>query len=158
MPKIIVVYFSKTGNTKKMAELVAQGAQGQKGEVVVKPVQEMTSQELLSYDGIIIGSPTYYGSMAWEIKRLLDESVAFHGDLYGKVGGAFSSAANIGGGNETVILDILNGMLIHGMIIQGTHKGDHYGPVSIGKPDARVERQCKALGQRVAELVCKICD
>jgi len=158
MPKIIVVYFSKTGNTKKMAELVAQGAQGQKVEVVVKPVQEMTSQELLSYDGIIIGSPTYYGSMAWEIKRLLDESVAFHGDLYGKVGGAFSSAANIGGGNETVILDILNGMLIHGMIIQGTHKGDHYGPVSIGKPDARVERQCKALGQRVAELVCKICD
>lgn len=153
MAKIIIIYYSRTGNTKKMAQLVEQGVKSQKVDVVLKEAAEANAEELIKYDGIIMGSPTYYGSMAYEIKKLLDESVSFHGRLEGKIGGAFSSAANIGGGNETTILDILNAMLIHGMIIQGTSQGDHYGPVSIGAPDSRVERQCKALGERVAKLV-----
>ena len=152
MAKVLIIYYSKTGNTKKMAELVEEGVRSEKIDVALKDASKVKAKELLEYDGIIMGSPTYYGSMAYEIKKLLDESVSFHGELEGKVGGAFSSAANIGGGNETTILDILNGMLIHGMIIQGTSKGDHYGPVSIGSPDSRVEKQCKALGQRVARL------
>ncbi len=116
-------------------------------------MQEIKAEELLNYEGIIIGSPTYYGGMAYQIKQLLDESVEFHGDLQGKVGGAFSSSANIGGGNETTILDIINAMLIHGMIVQGTATGDHYGPVAIGSPDSRASRQSKQLGQRIAKLV-----
>jgi multimeric flavodoxin WrbA len=63
------------------------------------------------------GSPTYYGTMAWELKKLLDESVKFHGKLRGKVGGAFTSSANVGGGNETTVLDILKALLIHGMVV-----------------------------------------
>ena len=94
--------------------------------------------------------------MASEVKRLLDESVSFHGSLDGKVGGAFSSSANIGGGNETAILDILNAMLIHGMIIQGDPSGDHYGPVSINKPDKRVEAQCQRYGKRIAKLIKRV--
>ena len=109
--------------------------------------------ELLQYGAIIIGSPTYYGSMCFEVKKLLDESVKFHGKLDGKIGAAFSSSANIGGGNETTILDILNAMLIHGMIIQGDPQGDHYGPVAIGAPDARAAKQCVRLGSRVAQLL-----
>ena len=153
MKKIIIVYYSKTGNTKKMAELVEEGAKSEKAEITVKDAGRVKAEELLDYDGIIIGSPTYYGSMAARIKELFDESVKFHGRLKGKVGAAFSSARNIGGGNETTILDILNAMLIHGMIIQGDPSGDHYGPVSIGAPDARATKQCRALGQRVARLV-----
>lgn len=153
MAKVIIIYYSRGGNTKKMAKLVEEGVKSGKADVVVKDVSSVKADELLDYDGIIIGSPTYYGSMAAGIKQLLDESVKFHGRLEGKVGAAFSSAANIGGGNETTILDILNAMLIHGMVIQGNSKGDHYGPVSIGSPDGRVEKQCKDLGQRVAKLV-----
>lgn len=153
MAKILIVYYSRSGNTKKMAELVEQGAKAEKVEVVLKEAEKTKADEFLKFDGIIIGSPTYYGSMAYQIKKLLDESVSFHGSLEGKIGGAFSSAANIGGGNETTISDILNAMLIHGMIIQGTSQGDHYGPVSIGAPDSRVEKQCKALGRRVARLL-----
>jgi len=156
MAKVLIVYYSRSGNTKKMAELVEQGAKAEKVETVLKEAGKTKADEFLDYDGIIIGSPTYYGSMAYQIKKLLDESVSFHGDLEGRIGGAFSSAANIGGGNETTISDILNSMLIHGMIIQGTSQGDHYGPVSIGAPDSRVERQCRALGQRVARLVKKL--
>ena len=152
MANVIVIYYSQTGNTRKMADFVADGVRAKDAEVTLKKVQDVKAEELLDYDGIIIGSPTYYGSMAWQVKKFLDESVSFHGELEGKAGGAFTSAANIGGGNETTISDILNAMLIHGMVIQGAAQGDHYGPVSIGEPNNRVEGQCKALGQRVAVL------
>ena len=156
MAKILIIYYSRTGNTEKMAKLVEEGIKGQKIDVILKEVSKVRAEELLEYDGIIIGSPTYYGAMSAEIKKLLDESVAYHGELEGKIGGAFSSAANIGGGNETTVLSILNAMLIHGMIIQGAHHGDHYGPVSVNEPDTRVERQCKALGKRLANLVLSL--
>ncbi len=153
MAKILVVYFSSTGNTKKMAESIGEGIKKEGLDMVIKDVKDTDAQELLKYDGIMIGSPTYYGTMAAEIKRLLDESVQFHGRLEGKIGAAFSSSANIGGGNETTILDILNAMLIHGMIIQGDPQGDHYGAVAIGSPDSRATKQCLRLGLRVAKLV-----
>ncbi|MCX7910256.1 MAG: flavodoxin domain-containing protein [Endomicrobia bacterium] len=156
MAKILIIYYSETGNTKKMAELIAEGIKEEKVDVVIKNVEDTQAKELLEYDGIIIGSPTYYGLPAYQIKKLLDESVAFHGSLEGKIGGAFSSSANIGGGNETTIMAILQAMLIHGMIVKGTSKGDHYGPVSIGKPDSRVERQSKAYGRMIAQLVKKL--
>lgn len=156
MAKILIVYYSETGNTKKMAELIAEGVKEEKVDVVVKDVEDTNAKELLGYDGIIIGSPTYYGLPAYQIKKLLDESVAFHGSLEGKIGGAFTSSGNIGGGNETTIMAIIEAMLIHGMIVKGTSKGDHYGPVSIGKPDARVEKQCRDYGKMIASLVKKI--
>lgn len=122
----------------------------------LKDVKDVSVDELLKYEGIVMGSPCYYGTMACEIKKLIDDSVKFHGRLNGNVGAAFCSSANIGGGNESTILDILNAMLIHGMIIQGIPKGDHYGPVSIGIPDERVVKQCVNLGLRVARLVKRL--
>ncbi|NQT84000.1 NAD(P)H-dependent oxidoreductase [bacterium] len=154
--KVLILYYSRTGNTKQMAELVTEGARDAGGEVILKDVGDAKAEELLDYDAIVIGSPVYYGSMAGEIKKLLDESVKFHGQLEGKVGAAFSSSANIGGGNETTILDILDALLIHGMVVQGNSAGDHYGPVSIGAPDERVEKQCRVLGKRVVALTDKL--
>ena len=157
MPKVLVLYYSRTGTTEKMAALVAQGAKNSGADVTCKKVQEVSDpKELLDFDAIVMGSPTYYGLMAAEMKALLDKSVRFHGKLEGKVGGAFASAANIGGGNETTIRGILDALLIHGMVVQGAPGGDHYGPVSIGAPDARVEEQCKALGERVTRLAAKL--
>ncbi|MFH1305853.1 MAG: flavodoxin family protein [Candidatus Omnitrophota bacterium] len=156
--KLAVVYYSGTGNTEAMARLVAEGAeQGAKDiQVDTEKIDNFPARKALEYDGLIIGSPTYYGSMAYQVKKFFDDSVSFHGKLTGKIGGAFSSAANIGGGNETTVAGILNAMLIHGMIIQGTASGDHYGPIAIGAPDARVEKQCRELGTRVAKLVEKL--
>ncbi|MFH1878413.1 MAG: NAD(P)H-dependent oxidoreductase [Candidatus Omnitrophota bacterium] len=158
MSKIAVIYYSRSGNTRAMAELISSGAESERGiQVDVIPVEDFPPERALEYDGLIIGSPTYYGTMSYQIKKFFDDSVAFHGRLSGKVGAAFSSAANVGGGNETTITDILNALLIHGMIIQGSFKGDHYGPVSIGAPDKRVEKQCRDLGRMVAALVGKVC-
>jgi len=156
MKKIAIIYYSRSGNTKSMAKLIEKGVKTESGvDVEVMSAEEFSVDSMREYDGFIVGSPVYYGSMAYQIKQIFDESVKFHGQLAGKVGAAFSSAANIGGGNETTILEILNAMLIHGMIVQGIEKGDHYGPVSIGTPDARVEKQCQALGERAARLVKK---
>lgn len=157
MKNMAVVYYSRGGNTKKMAEIIAEGARKEKDvKVDLFDIKDFKPEEALKYDALVIGSPTYYGSMAHEIKKFFDDSVSFHGKLSGKVGAAFSSAANIGGGNETTINDILNAMLIHGMIVQGSYTGDHYGAVSIGAPDARAEKQCRELGVRTAVLVKKL--
>jgi len=156
MAGALVIYYSRSGNTKKMAESIVEGMKNEGLNAVLKDVKDIKAAELLEYQAIIIGSPTYYGTMAAEIKKLLDQSVQFHGKLEGKIGAAFDSSANIAGGNETTILDILNAMLIHGMIIQGDPKGDHYGPVAIGAPDARSIKECLRLGSRVANLLKKL--
>lgn len=153
MHKALIIYYSRTGNTKKMAELIAEGIKKEEVDAVLKDVKDVSADELLKYDGLVIGSPTYYGSMAAEIKKLLDDSVKFHAKLEGKCGAAFSSSANIAGGNETTILDILNAFLIHGMIIQGDSQGDHYGAVAIGSPDARSTKECLRSGSRFAKLI-----
>ncbi|MBN2120724.1 MAG: flavodoxin domain-containing protein [Candidatus Omnitrophica bacterium] len=151
--KVLVAYYSRTGTTKKMAEIISNSLKEQDLEVVLASVEKVKPKDLLSFEGIIIGSPTYYGTLSFEVKKLLDESVAFHGSLDGKAGGAFSSAANIAGGNETTVLSILEAMLIHGMIIQGDPKGDHYGPVAIGEVDKRAQTNCIRFAKRFAQLL-----
>ncbi len=156
MANVLVIYTSVSGNTEEMARLVSDGAEKAGADVTLKRVEDTDPAELLDYDATIIGSPTYYGAPAAPVRKLFDDSVKYHGQLEGKVGAAFSSSANIGGGNETTILTILQSMLIHGMIIRGNSKGDHYGPVSINAPDIRVEQQCRELGRRTAELADKM--
>lgn len=156
MAKGLVVYYSRTGHTKAMAEIIAQAMNDADLSTDLKTVDEVKAEDMLGYDAIVMGSPTYYGQMAWQLKKIIDESVVFHGKLDGKIGAAFSSAANIGGGNETTILGIIDAMIISGMIVVGDPRGDHYGPVSIGKPDDRVIKQCKRRGQRIAALTKKL--
>jgi NAD(P)H dehydrogenase (quinone) len=156
MAKALVCYYSRTGNTKKMAVRIAEVLESEGLEVVLKKVQDTGARELLDYDCLVFGSPTYYGTMAWETKKLIDESVKFHGKLRGRVGGAFTSSANVGGGNETTVLDILKAFLIHGMVLIGDHQGDHYGPVAIGKPDARAFRSADSYARNLARLAKKL--
>ncbi len=156
MAKGLVIYYSRSGNTKQMAEMLAKSMNEGGLETECKDISKVKVDDLLKYEALVIGSPTYYGSMAAQIKQLFDDGVVKHGQLDGKVGAAFSSAANIGGGNETTILDILHAMIINGMVIQGDPQGDHYGPVSIGKPDQRVEKLCARWGKRIAQITNKL--
>jgi NAD(P)H dehydrogenase (quinone) len=156
MPKGLVVFYSKTGNTRQMAETIGQAMTERGLPTTVKEVSQTAIADLAAADAIVIGSPVYYGQMAAAIKAFLDESVSKHGRLDGKVGAAFSSSANIGGGNETTVLSILGAMMVHGMIIQGDPQGDHYGPVAIGKPDERTLAQCRQKGHRIADLTRRL--
>jgi NAD(P)H dehydrogenase (quinone) len=157
MARILVTYYTRSGHTQALGEVVRDGAAAVEGaEVDFKPIAEVEAGDLPTYDGIIIGSPVYYGTMAWEVKKLIDESVSFHGKLEGKVGGAFCTSANLAGGNETTILDILNAMLVHGMIVQGCCRGDHYGAVGINAPDERAIRLGGKFGAMLAALAVRL--
>lgn len=152
----IVIYYSRSGNTKTMAQTIAEAMNKAGLPTQCKSVAEAKVDDVLAADAIVVGSPTYYGRAASQIAAFFDETVNKHGKLDGKIGGAFASSANIGGGNETTVLEIINTMLIHGMTVQGDPQGDHYGPVSINKPDDRVISQCQRRGKRIAELTLKL--
>ena len=157
MPKVIVVYDSRSGNTEKAAALVAEGVNGVAGiDCALKKVDGATLDDLLDADGIIIGSPTYYGTMSGKMKQLLDESVELHGRLEGKVGAAFTSSGGTASGAETTILSILEAFLIHGMIVQGTPRAQHYGLAVVGAPDEEEKELCREFGARIGKLVAKI--
>ena len=156
MARALVCYYSRTGNTKKMAVRMADVLRDEGLDVDLKKVEDISPPDLLEYHCLVFGSPTYYGSMASEVKKLFDDSVKFHGKLRGKVGGAFSSSANVGGGNETTILDILKAFLIHGMVLQGVYRGDHYGPVGVGRPDKRALESCDEYAKNLASLTKKL--
>ena len=157
MARVLIVYHSRAGSTAGMAEYVAEGAREVRGaEVEVRKVADVDPKALVDYDAIICGSPTYYGLMAAEMKQFFDRSVAIHGQLEGKVGGAFTSSANLAGGNETAILSMLQAMLIHGMVVRGTSQRDHYGPVALGKADERAIGECRKLGRNVASLAVRL--
>jgi len=152
MVKVLIAYFSQSGNTEAMARLVGEGVKEAGARVELKRVADVSMDDLLAADAIVIGSPTYYGTMAAQVKELLDRSVEIHGQLEGKAGGAFSSAGGPGGGQQTAVVDILAALLIHGMVLQGDPSGDHYGPVAVGAPDPRSADSCRRWGRRLAAL------
>ena len=156
MSTVLILYYSRSGNTEEMAKAVEEGVKSEGVRVVRKKVTRANLKDLLKADGIILGSPNYYGTMAAEMKAFIDKSVQYHGKLEGKVGGAFSSGGGLGGGVETTVLDMVKALLIHGMVIQGDPRGSHYGTVSIGKPNAAAKKECKQLGERVARLVKRL--
>ncbi len=156
MPKALVCYYTRSRNTEKMAVRIAEVLNDKGLEADLRKAEDVKPAELLGYDCLIFGSPTYYGTMAWPLKKLIDDSVKHHGKLRGKVGGAFTSSGNRAGGNETTVLDILKALLIHGMIVQGDHQGDHYGPAAIGKPDEKALKSCEKYAAKLAALTNKL--
>jgi len=154
--KILVVYDSRTGNTEKMAHAVAEGVRGAGVEPVVRKVDEANADELLGVQGLILGSPVYYGLPTAKIKAFIDESVKFHGKLEGMVGGAFCSAGGTHTGSETTIMALLEALMVHGMVVQGTSAKNHYGAASVGAPDDDDVEVCHRMGERLAKLVKKL--
>ncbi len=151
MSKILIVYYSRSGNTERLAKAVAEGVREGGGNPSLKSVDEVDINELPDYDGIIAGSPVYYGSMAAELKKFFDESVMVRRKLFNKIGAAFATGAHRTGGKETTLISILQAMLINGMVVVGDpiETGGHYG--AAGSDDVGL-KEGRALGKRVAEL------
>ena len=151
MVRMLVGYYSRSGHTKRMAEEIAKAAEEAGAKVDLLNVEQVDIKSLPDYDCIAMGSPTYYGQMAAEVKEFFDKSVKMHGKLAGRLGGGFASSGARAGGNETTVLSILQAWLIHGMLVSGTAGSDHYGPVSVGKPDAEALKSCAEYGRRLVE-------
>jgi len=154
---VLILYYSKSGNTEKMAKLVAEGVQSVPGVApVLKTTQEVTKEDFVNAAGIIAGSPVYFGIMAADLKRVFDEFVGVRKQMESKVGAAFATSGFWAGGNETTLVSIIQCMLIYGMIVVGDPMSatGHYGAVSVAAPDENAADTARKLGVRVAEL-CK---
>jgi len=157
--KILVMYYSKTGNTKKLAEAIAKGVKEVKGvECELKSTSEVTREDFVSSDGIIAGSPVYFGTMAAKMKEVFDKFVGVRRKMGDKVGAAFATSGDESGGKETTIMSIIQAMLIYGMIIVGDplDASGHYGVACTGAPDKETADNAAKLGKRVAILVKKL--
>jgi len=101
MKKILIAYFSLTGNTQKMAEYIAEGARISGRQVTIKKVSDIKGvEELAGYDGYIFGSPTYHRDMAEPVKTFL--FLVRKANLEGKLGGAFGSYTHDGNAPEMI--------------------------------------------------------
>jgi NAD(P)H dehydrogenase (quinone) len=156
---VLVLYYSKTGNTRKFAEFVAEGVKSVSGmDAVMKSTQEVTKDDFVNAAGIIAGSPVYFGVMAADLKRVFDEFVGVRKQMENKVGAAFATSGFWAGGNETTIMSIIQCLLIYGMIIVGDPMSatGHYGATSVAAPDDKASDTARKLGARVAELCKKL--
>jgi|Deesub1362B_J571_1020462.scaffolds.fasta_scaffold00001_849 NAD(P)H dehydrogenase (quinone) len=156
MGKIIICYFSKTGSVKEMATILKNRLEENGMSVTMKRVSEINVEELIHYDCILVGSPTYYGSMAGEVKSFLDKTVNLHGELEGKIGGAFTSCAFWGGGHDLALMEINQVLLVHGMIIKGFCRECYFGVVSKGSPDENTKQKLYEYADGISELVKRL--
>ena len=140
-PFILVLYYSRHGATRRLAELIAQGIDGTSGvrarlrtvppvavttEVATPPVPESGSpyaelSDLEDCAGLALGSPTRFGNMAAPLKHVLDgtSGLWLSGALAGKPAAVFTSTSTLHGGQETTLLSMMLPLLHHGMILVG---------------------------------------
>ena len=157
--QILVLYFSKGGNTRKLAEAIARGVEEVEGvKAVLKKTSEVAKEDFAASEGIIAGSPVYFGLMAAELKKIFDDFVGVRKKMEGKVGAAFTTSGDPTGGKETTMMSIIQALLIYGMVIAGDPLSatGHYGVACVGEPDTKTEENGMKLGNRVAGLAKKL--
>ena len=102
MSRALIVYFSLSGNTEKMAQYIAEGVRMAGQEAVVRKTSEVKNKDALEgYDGYVFGSPTYHRDMAEPMKTFL--FLARGANLEGKLAGAFGSYTHSGDAPTIVI-------------------------------------------------------
>ena len=168
MAKVLIVYDSRSGNTEKMAKAVEQGAREAGASVRVQKVNDTRLGDLEWADGVILGSPTYFGGMSARMKGFIDKSIGLYmkGKLRNRAGAAFASADGTGTGAETTALSLLTAMIQHEMLIvsapgrgpgwPGTYGVLADGLVDIKSPDETMLDNCRRLGERVAVVAEKL--
>jgi len=157
--QVLVLFYSKGGNTRKLAEAIAEGVNSVEGvDAVLKSTQDVLQDDFLAVDGIIAGSPVYFGVMAADLKRVFDDFIGTRRKMEGKVGAAFATSGDPSGGKETTMMSIIQCLMIYGMIIVGDPLAatGHYGTACSGAPDADTLENARKLGGRVSDVVKKL--
>lgn len=157
--QILVLFYSKGGNTRKLAESVAEGVCEVAGvTALLRHTDEVTRDDFADSAGVIAGSPVYFGSMAAPLKCVLDDYVGVRRRMENKIGAAFATAGDPSGGKETTLMSIIQAFLIYGMIIVGDPLAatGHYGVACVGAPDSGVMENARKLGRRVARLAAAL--
>ena len=153
--KATVLYHSKTGNTRKMAEIIVQGMEAVDNvQAKAFSLEQIDEEWLKESKCVVLGTPIYLASMSGAVKCWLDGPSMKYG-LAGKIGGAFATADYLHGGGELGIGAILDHMLVLGML---TYSGGgaygkpviHLGPVALSSQLDDSSETFRLYGQRMA--------
>jgi len=169
--KILVAYYSRTGNTEHMARGVVEGVGRITGvSAVVKKVNDVTKGDLEAADGIVLGCPTYFANIPGEMKTIIDDwNWKLKVDFTDKIGGAFATAGGQVGGQEHVVVSLLlfmvhNRMIVAGPLYRNERTGSVWaeagaaaitGPLDPGVGEGEFDG-ARRLGERVAALAKKL--
>lgn len=138
---LLVLYYSRHGSTRRMAELIAQGIESVSGcEARLRTVPSVSANtqasesdipsegapyvelsDLEECDGLALGSPTRFGNMASAMKYFWDGTAAdwLNGTLVNKPACVFTSTGSMHGGQESTLLSMMLPLMHHGMLIMG---------------------------------------
>lgn len=144
-PYILVLYYSRHGSVKQMAELIAKGVESTGFNVKVRTVPELATvvteaaasipeegdlycslEDLANCSGLALGSPTRFGNMASEMKYFLDQTTSLwlNGALHNKPACVFTASGSMHGGQESTLLTMLPPLFHHGMMIMGLNNAE----------------------------------
>jgi flavorubredoxin len=145
MTKILVLYYSRTGNTEKMANAVVEGARTVQ-DIEVELKYHTTPEELAKYGAIAVGTPTYHHDMSSDVKTLFEEAAVKSINLKNKTSTAFGSYGWSGEAPRLVL-----------EIMKYKFQMRTLEPPLIIKyePDQQGLEKCRELGKRLAELALK---
>ena len=139
-PYILILYYSRHGHVRKLAEQLAQGVESEGVEARLRTVPAVstvteasesdipaeghlycTLDDLSNCSGLLLGSPTRFGNMAAALKYFLDgtSSLWLNGDLANKPAGVFTATNSMHGGQESTLLSMMLPLLHHGMLLCG---------------------------------------
>ena len=194
-PYVLILYYSRHGATRTLAEAMAQGVESVSGiearlrtvpavsaecDAVKPAIPESgdlycTEEELRQCAGLLLGSPTRFGTMAAPMKHFLESTsnLWMNGALAGKPAGVFTATASLHGGQESTLLSMMLPLLHHGMLISGIpysqtgllntqgggtpYGASHLSGKSGERPVDHTEQElCIAQGKRIAELALRL--
>ncbi len=168
--RILVAYHSQTGNTEKLAQAYRDGAASVEGvEVTLRKVAEFKADEIVQYDGVVVGTPIHWSNMTTDTKRFLD---LIGGALWkakttgeGRTAGVFCTGGDVAMGKDVARLSVLSAFLIMRFVVIGGVDADGAfgslgpeattGPADPGISDKERE-QARRSGERFARLTLQI--
>ena len=139
-PYILVLYYSRNGHVRKLAEEIALGVEAGGMEARLRTVPAVSTvceatqedipdsgdiycseEDLTNCSGLLMGSPTRFGNMAAPLKYFIDGTAGLwmNGSLVNKPAGVFASTSSMHGGQESTLLSMMVPLLHHGMVIAG---------------------------------------
>lgn len=155
--KISIVYESKSHRTEKVAHMIEEGIK-RAGDIEVKLMNiekgPVDKEFINESSAVFFGTPTYYSSISWQMKKWFDES--FKLNIEGKIGAAFATADYLGGGSDIALLTLIGHMVVKGMLAYSGgsalgHPYTHLGVTALKQVDEKQEEKIKIFGKRVAE-------
>lgn len=153
--KISILYYSKTGKTKAMAEEIAKGmGKIDNVEIGIFDIEHIDASFLAESKAVVCGTPTYLANTCWQWKKWFDES--HHYNLSGKIGAVFATANYAQGGADVAITTMLQHMMVKGMLVYSSGSGCgqpyiHLGAVALRENFEESKALFQIFGERIAE-------